>query len=222
MVGIPSGAMNRSRVDRHILDGTKPSGINAEVPLGVAGGDAPAVDNGTLLKRVAQSDVDALRALCDRYGRAVSTLAYGILQDRAAAQQVARETFLVIWRDPLAFDPARGDPDHWILSLALERSLSAARRRSDPEGTAAGPVTHDAGIVAYAMGAVPDDLVKHVVEALPFEQRTVFVLAYYGELTQREIAARTGAPLEAVRIWVLHAVLRLCAALEAESGGSDS
>jgi len=214
--------MNRSRVDRHILDGTKPSGINAEVPLGVAGGDAPEVDNGTLLKRVAQSDVDALRALCDRYGRAVSTLAYGILQDRAAAQQVARETFLVIWRDPLAFDPARGDPDHWILSLALERSLSAARRRSDPGGRAAGPVTHDAGIVAYAMGAVPDDLVKHVVEALPFEQRTVFVLAYYGELTQREIAARTGAPLEAVRIWVLHAVLRLCAALEAESGGSDS
>ena len=68
----------------------------------MAGGDAPEVHNGTLLKRVAQSDVDALRVLCDRYGRAVSTLAYGILQDRAAAQQVARETFLVIWRDPLA------------------------------------------------------------------------------------------------------------------------
>ena len=187
----------------------------------VEGRKTPEVDDGTLLKNVAQWDVDALRALYDRYGSMVSALARGILQDPELAQQATRETFLAIWRDALAFDPTPGNPHHWILSLVLHRSLALADRRRYGLEDLPETATHDAGVVEYAMRLAQDASIQRVLETLPVEQRTVLVLTYYGGYTQREIAERTGAPLEAVRIWLLNGVLRLCASLGTDKDRSD-
>ncbi len=95
---------------------------------------SPEIDDGTLLKNIAQSDVGALQVLYDRYAGPVYSLAQGMLQDAAAAQQVTWETFLAIWRDAQVFDAERGNPRTWILSLAHHRSVGFSRcRRSDAD-----------------------------------------------------------------------------------------
>jgi RNA polymerase sigma-70 factor, ECF subfamily len=183
----------------------------------VMGWASPEIDDGMLLANIAQSDVGALQALYDRYASPVYSLAQGLLQDPEAAQQVTWETFLAIWRDAPIFDAERGNPRAWILALAHERSVELSRhRRSEDGGVVPETATHDAGVVAYAMRTIHSAHVQKALEALPSQQRTVLVLAYYGGYTQREISERTGAPLEAVRIWVRDGLLHLYTLLQEE------
>lgn len=175
------------------------------------------IDDGMLLKNIAQSDVGALQVLYDRYAGPVYSLAQGMLQNAAAAQQVTWDTFLAIWRDAQVFDAERGNPRTWIMSLAHHRSVEFSRwRRSEGVGVVPATATHDEGVVAYAARAIHSVHVQKALEALPSEQRTMLVLAYFGGYTQREISERTGAPLEAVRIWMRNGLLQLYTLLQAE------
>jgi len=186
----------------------------------MAGERAPQDDDGTLLERIAQLDVDAFEMLYDRYGGPVYSLACGMLRDVQAAQEVAQDVFLGIWRGAArAFDDRRGNPRSWILSLAHHKSVDAVRRRrrqtvSQLDETMA----DDVDIVADAIRKLEGERVQQALGALAVEQRTALVLAYYGGYTQREIADRTGAPLGTVKTRMRDGLLRLRAALEADQG----
>jgi len=164
-----------------------------------------------LLALVARGDDDALAALYDRYGRLAYAVALRVVRDTGLAQDAVQEAFLAAWRTAASFDPARGTAATWLLTLVHRRAVDIVRReqrrRSEPLGEGA----QDAG------GAADDDAlvrdrrraVQEALARLPPDQRRALELAYYGGLSQSELAERLGLPLGTVKSRMFAALARL-------------
>src|SRR5919198_3232684 len=94
-----------------------------------------------VMQLVQQGDPRAFELIYDRHGGAAFSLAYRMTGSRAAAEDVAQEAFLSIWRSRLRYQPERGSVRTWVLGIvhnraidALRRSLVHERRRASAEG----------------------------------------------------------------------------------------
>ncbi len=167
-------------------------------------------DEQALLARTARRDVRAFEALYDLYSRSIFSLAVGIVGDREAAEEVTQEVFLGIWRGAREFDPRRGDPRSWILSLAHHKSVDAVRRRrlrsAEPLGES---MTDPVDVAGAAMRTVESVHVRNALATLPEGQREAIALAYYGGYTQQEVAERLRVPLGTVKTRIRDGMLRL-------------
>lgn len=164
---------------------------------------------------------DPLADVLERYAGRALALARRIVLDDALAEDVVQEALLAYWRRPSAYDPARGAFGTWLLSLVHHKAVDAVRRETSQQRLAAA-----AGRLALVQPATAPDVadlaaerstagdVRSAVSALPPAQRDAIMLAYWGGLTQREIAQHTGAPLGTVKTRMLSGMRRLHAALE--------
>ena len=154
-----------------------------------------------VLEAVGRGDDDALGELYDRFGRLAFRLAFRILRDRALAEDAVQEAFLAVWRSADAYKRERAKPSTWILTVVHRRAVDIVRReqsrRSEPLDVApepsVGPADEDA-VLRDRRAAVQAALTE-----LPGEQRQALELAYYGGLTQSELAERLGVPLGTVK-----------------------
>lgn len=172
-----------------------------------------------LLAGVAAQDNAALGALYDRYGGLVFTVALRILGDRDLAEEVMQDTFLRCWDGAATYRPERGHAGGWLAGIARNRAIDVLRSRQhqgrlreaatlpDPDGPHAlgVPDATDAIATRQAVGTALADL--------PPAQRQVVELAYYGGLTQREIARELATPLGTVKHRTRAALDRLREAL---------
>jgi RNA polymerase sigma-70 factor, ECF subfamily len=193
-----------------------------------------AEEDAVLVAALAHDEVGALEQLYDRYSALVFSVALRVLHDHALAEDVTQEVFLRIWRQPASFDPERGRFISWISSVARNRALDEQRRmtrRRRAEDPDEGPMLR---LPAEGRGddpateAVHADERRRVQEAmleLPEAQRIVIELAYFGGLTQTEIAERTGDPLGTIKTRVRLGMRKLREALtdlvEQRPGGGD-
>lgn len=152
-----------------------------------------------LVLAVARFREDALAELYRRHAPSVFALARRVLADRTAAEDVTQEVFLRLWNDPDRFDPERGSLRSYLLADTHSRSVdrirsdSARRRREDRD------VVRSAGVIGEDPAGVVCDItvarqVKAAVDSLPFEERQVIDLAYFGGHTYREVAALLDIP----------------------------
>ena len=93
-----------------------------------------------LMPLVGRKDPEAFEVLYDRHGGVAYSLAYRIVGDRAAAEEVTQEAFISIWRSGARFDAARGSVRSWLLSVVRNRAIDflrsrPARRRSSTSTT---------------------------------------------------------------------------------------
>jgi RNA polymerase sigma factor (sigma-70 family) len=154
-----------------------------------------------LLDAVASGDDRALAALYDRFGRVAYGLAYRILRDQALAEDAVQEAFLAVWRSAQSYQRERAKPATWILTLVHRRSVDLVRRedrrRAEALNEAREPATagvdEEAGIRDRRMA------VQQALAQLPEDQRQALELAYYGGLTQSELAERLGVPLGTIK-----------------------
>jgi len=171
---------------------------------------------------IARGEVEALERLYDRYGALVYSVSLRILHDHHLAEDVVQEVFHRLWRQPTSFDPARGRFISWMMSVTRNRALDELRRRNrrfrseerdeDPEREVPGNDRFDnpeVGLVLVELRVV----VRGALARLPAAQREVIELAYFGGLTQQEIAERTGDPLGTVKTRVRLGMRRLRLAL---------
>ncbi len=174
-----------------------------------------------LLRRLAAGDVESFGMIYDRYSRSVYSLAWKMLGDAQAAQEVTQEVFEAIWRGARAYAPGRGSARTWILAMAHHKSVDAMRRQrvraSEPLSEAH---PDDADVVALAMRAVEGAAVRAALATLSEAQRAVVVLAYYGGYTQQEIARRLGVPLGTVKTRIRDGLQKLRDRLTAAAGES--
>src|SRR5580765_8314390 len=153
-----------------------------------------------LLELVAHSDDGALAELYDRYSRQAYGLALRILRDEALAQDAVQEAFLAVWRTASRFMAERAKASTWILTIVHRRAVDVVRReerrRGDPLGDhdAAGEATEEQADLRRRRSAV-----QEVLRQLPDDQRQALELAYYGGLTQSELAERLGVPLGTIK-----------------------
>jgi RNA polymerase sigma-70 factor (ECF subfamily) len=162
------------------------------------------------------ADPEAVRLAWDACGGLVHAYCARALGDRDRAADCTQETFVSAWRARDRFDPARGSLAAWLLGIARHRVLDVFR------GAHRVPTPVDDVPVAPAAGDAPDVpevladrlLVAHALQSLAPAARQVVELAFYGELTQAEIAERTGLPIGTVKSHMRRALLRLRADLE--------
>jgi RNA polymerase sigma factor (sigma-70 family) len=164
---------------------------------------------------------DPFADLLDRYAGPALALARRIVVDEALAEDVVQETMLAYWRKPSGYDPGRGAFGPWLLTLVHHKAVDAVRRETTQRRIAAAAET----MALLQPATAPDaaDLavdrstagsVRSAVAALPPAQRDAILLAYWGGLTQREIAQHTGAPLGTVKTRMLWGMRRLHTALD--------
>ena len=145
-----------------------------------------------------------------------------IVADERIAEDIVQEAVLAYWRSPAAFVTGRGDSGRWLLALVHHKAVDAVRheaslrRRADADAqdrarTDEGGAPDVAELVTDRMG---DGRVRRALTELPEAQREALVLAYWDGFTQREIAARTGAPLGTVKTGMLAGMRRLAQALD--------
>ena len=164
-----------------------------------------------LIRRMAEGDADACGRFYDRYARLVYPLILRIVGDAADAADVLQEVFWEAWQSAARYDPARGSPEAWIVMRARTRAIDrrrATRRRSETFGE-----PFDEARAATPPEAAGDPaervVMASVLERLPEHQREVIEMAYYGGLTQTEIAERLKQPLGTVKTRIRLGLARL-------------
>jgi RNA polymerase sigma-70 factor (ECF subfamily) len=168
--------------------------------------DLPNLSDEDVLARIQDRDDVALAELYDRYGRLAFGLAYRLLGERGAAEDVVQEAFLAVWRRAGSFQADRGSARGWLMSIVHNAAIDRRRGRFKREQTdvplddLAFKLETDAEdtFAAVADGIVAAE-VRRALTELPAEQRQAIELAYFGGLTQHEIATRTGTPLGTVK-----------------------
>jgi RNA polymerase sigma factor (sigma-70 family) len=176
-------------------------------------------DDHDLLTACAEGDEQALGSLYDRYGKVAYGLALRIVRDAALAEDAVQEAFLAVWRQAGSFDRCRGKPSTWILTLVHRRAVDLVRSQSRfnalPDRL---EVTAPQAAVAKSAG---DDVelrearreAQAALATLSSAERQVLDLAYWGGLTQSEIATALGIPAGTVKSRTFNALSRLGKAL---------
>ena len=128
---------------------------------------------------------------------------------RDEAEDVLQRVFYEVWRNRDRYDPTRS-LEAWVLGIARKRAIDQLRRRHAnvvPIEELRDIAGDDGRELAerYARANQVRDALVH----LPREQREALTLAYFGDLTQTEIAERLGVPLGTVKARTFRGLRRL-------------
>ena len=181
--------------------------------------DSQEVTDETLLHQAADGQHEAVAGLYDRYQGVAYALALRITGEASLAQDVLQDAFLGAWRNAGRYAPERGSVRTWLLAIVHHRAVDAVRRRKPttelPDESAPPSRMVLPDIWPEVARNLDRDAVLAALTTLPPAQREAIELAYFGGLTQTEIATRTGAPLGTVKSRVRMGLLTLRDALGA-------
>jgi len=175
---------------------------------------------------VVNRDEAAFAVLYDRYVDLVYSASVRVLADSQLAEDATQDIFVRLWRRPEAFVADRGCFVSWLMSVVRNRSVDELRsrgRRQKREGTPGSETQEAALLMLPAEGDDPlraaqvhedQRLVRRALVDLPADQRTALELAYFGGLTQQEIAIQLGEPLGTVKTRIRLGMQKLRRALQ--------
>jgi len=178
------------------------------MPTHPAGVHSP---DSALVAQAATGDERALGELYDRYGGMAFSLASSIVGEHADAEEVVADAFAQVWRSASAFDPSRGSVAAWLATIVRTRALDLVRSRKRRARVLeeAAVVTDEGETFVLAPSIESADrgaeiteasvIVRKSLDELPPPQRRVIELAYFGGLSQSEIAAQLSEPLGTVK-----------------------
>ncbi|MEU5792124.1 sigma-70 family RNA polymerase sigma factor [Streptomyces sp. NPDC047813] len=183
---------------------------------------APAADPELdLVSRFLAGDEDGMEAVYRRWAPLVLSLARQSLGDGAEAEDVTQTVFLAAWRGRHGYRPARGPLPAWLVGIARRKiadALAARTRRSDVTVAAARESARPQDPSSAQDAVLSRVDVTRELRRLPEVQRRVLCLAFYGDLTQTQIAHVTGWPLGTVKSHARRGLLRLAGNLDVEAG----
>jgi RNA polymerase sigma-70 factor (ECF subfamily) len=167
--------------------------------------DLRALADEDVMQLVRRGDARAFEIVYERHSSAAFSLAYRMMGNRNAAEDVTQEAFLSLWRSGARYDRARGSVRTWVLGIVhhraidgLRRSAVHDRRRASDEGIEErfeAPDRTDAEAARHEEAAT----VREAIGGLPAEQVQVIELAYFGGFTHTEIADMLDTPVGTVK-----------------------
>jgi RNA polymerase sigma-70 factor, ECF subfamily len=158
-----------------------------------------------VMQLVQSGNPRAFELLYDRHGGAAFSLAYRMVGNRVAAEDIIQEAFLSIWRSRLRYDQARGSVRTWVLGIVhnraidgLRRNLVHDRRRETMEGV---EERHEAPERTDVEAARREEArsIQSALKTLPDEQRRTIELAYFGGYSHSQIAELLDEPIGTVK-----------------------
>ena len=172
-----------------------------------------------ILQRIAAGDQAALGELYDRFSRPLFSVALRVLNDAAEAEDVLHDVFVTLWDKAADFESSRGHAFSWALTLTRNRAIDRVRSRKRRSEILTGAVPADLGYDEAADAKLDSvdtlwvkekaSAVRSAVATLPADQRQALELAYFGGLTQQQIAAKLSEPLGTIKARIRRALLKL-------------
>ncbi|MEI7823489.1 MAG: sigma-70 family RNA polymerase sigma factor [Verrucomicrobiota bacterium] len=170
-----------------------------------------------LLRRVAQGDRRGFEELYDRFSGVLFSTASRVLNNQEAAEDVLQDVFVQIWEKAPLYDPARGKPLTWAITLtrnkAIDRLRATVRRNRLSEDMQRESQTQnqfdDRSSFDVASTGDTNKLVREAIQKLSKDQREAIELAFFSSLTQPEIAERLDEPLGTVKARIRRGMMRL-------------
>lgn len=180
-----------------MFDGTGFSLVSGRT-IGAAGDDGLSA----LLRRCAERDPLALRALYDAMAPTMLGVALRLLRNRPHAEETLQDAFLQIWRNADRFDTARGSPKAWMIGILRYRALD----RIETEKRHAG--TDELPDVAAEMPVDIEDshALSACIKELPENWRRSVILSYVEGYSHSEIADLTKTPLGTIKSWIVRSL----------------
>jgi RNA polymerase sigma-70 factor (ECF subfamily) len=157
-----------------------------------------------LISLVEAADADAFATLYDRHSRAAFSLAYRMMGERQASEDLAQDAFLKVWRAAGSYRAERGSVRTWILSIVHNRGIDqlrshASRRRTQDKIEASAPRSQPGEAFAESWRNSQGDQVREALNTLPPEQLKFLELAYFSGYTHVEISDLLRLPLGTVK-----------------------
>ena len=197
--------------------------------FGPRGRVASAADDAdrAVLVLVAAGQLDALQELYDKYRVMAYSIALRITADASLAEDVVQDAFLGAWRNASRYVEGKGSVKTWLLSIVHHRAVDAVRRRRPtvelPEREDVPPASMTLpDIWPEVAGNLDREDIAAALTSLSDVQREALELAYFGGLTQQEIAIQTGTPLGTVKSRVRLGLLAMRRALVGTGGDAAS
>ena len=136
-----------------------------------------------------------------------------MLRQRDRAEDVLQESFVTIWQRAGDYDPAKGTPMTWLITILRHRAIDALRRSARQPERLAEPEEALLALVAGPADSADrgSDLraLQNCLGELGPEQRRAMLMVYAYGLTQEELAARLATPLGTVKSWIRRSLERL-------------
>ena len=174
--------------------------------------------DGDLLEQIGNGDPAAFEVLYKRYARSVLGLALRRLGDRGRAEEAVQETFTSVWRSASSYRPERGPGAPWLYAVARHAIVDRFRARTEPAAEVPEEASSEPGPAERAESSFVSWRVHRALEELPPNERTVIELAYWGGMSQSEVAEFLNVPLGTVKTRTRSGLGRLADLLEGELG----
>ena len=157
-----------------------------------------------LISLTTAGDTQAFAALYDRHARAAYSLAYRMMGERQAAEDLTQEAFLKVWRAAGSYRVERASVRTWILSVVHNGSIdrlrsSASRRRTQERVEAQTPASQPSEAFDETWRNSQREQVTEALRGVPPEQLKVLELSYFSGYTHTEIAEMLDLPLGTVK-----------------------
>ena len=170
-----------------------------------------------LLRRVAQGDRRGFEELYDRFSRVLFSTAYRVLNNQEATEDVLQDVFVQIWEKAPLYDPSRGKPMTWAITLtrnkAIDRLRSTVRRNRLGDDLEREAQSQDQFDDRSSFDALASEdrgkLVREAIQKLSEDKRESIELAFFSSLTQTEIAERLGEPLGTIKARIRRGMMKL-------------
>jgi RNA polymerase sigma-70 factor (ECF subfamily) len=166
-----------------------------------------------LVTAICESDESGLRAAVAKYGALVHGVALQILKHPMLAEEVAQDTFVMLWRKPGSYNPQRGSLKAFLTAVARNKAIDVVRHEQvirDKESLAA----EATGWLETPISTMPADSVDRIairtaVKSLPRSKREALFLAYFSGLTYREVSEVLHVPEGTAKTRIRDALIHL-------------
>ena len=183
---------------------SSPRATNHKMDVASRGRHYLLLEDEDLISLVENDDPEAFATLYDRHSRSAYSLAYRMMGERQAAEDLAQDAFLKVWRNAASYRAERGSVRTWILSIVHNRGIDqlrskASRRRTQEKIEASAPRSLPSEAFAETWRSSRREQIRQALKALPPEQSKVLELVYFCGYTHAEIAGLLSIPLGTVK-----------------------
>jgi len=190
------------------------SKASTEAPHGRSGGSDEA-----LMESLAQGSHEAFDTLLSRYEAAVITFCYAFMRNRDAAEDLAQETFMRVFRNAKRYQPVAKFTT-WLYRIAANLCINELKkgklRYSRSLDEAAGPDPDGTKIIERiatdgnsplndAENHEAQVLIGKAIDHLPDDQRTTLIMVEYHHMQYQEIAEVLEVSVSAIKMRVKRA-----------------
>ncbi|MDR0757302.1 MAG: RNA polymerase sigma-70 factor [Tannerella sp.] len=174
----------------------------------------------TFSDRIIQGDRNAFDVLFRSLYTRLLSFAGGYLHDRAVAENIVQDAFLMLWERHDTLRPDSNIPA-WLLTVVKNRILNhidRLKRQAEAEQVYVERIVRNYELSISTLSACEpeqmfgdevEQIIRDAVDSLPEQTRKIIAMSRFDELSNREIAEKLNLSVKSVEYHITQALKRL-------------